>query len=336
MPRKLTTEEFIEKARQMHGDRYGYDLVEYAHSAMKVKIRCKDHGVFEQLSNSHLHGRGCAACAGKLRGETAAFVTKAREIHGDKYGYDLVEYVNARTKVKILCKSHGLVEQRPDHHLKGSGCPVCGMESRRSDAGEFVTKAREVHGDTYGYELVEYVNNRTKVKITCLKHGEFEQVPTNHTSGMGCPKCSASKVEKRINKILDSLSLTYTHNNTTPFSQRKRYDFTLEEPKVIIEFDGRHHFRPVSFGSKCPERTYQKFLKTQQNDRLKDRLAVENGYSMFRIPYWVTELERALQLILETPTPSPAVYRLNQDDEGNVFLETLHIEECDGALLLAA
>ena len=63
---RKTTEQFIEKARQVHGDKYDYSKVEYVNSATKVCIICPEHGEFWQRPHNHLMGKGCCACAGNL------------------------------------------------------------------------------------------------------------------------------------------------------------------------------------------------------------------------------------------------------------------------------
>jgi Zn ribbon nucleic-acid-binding protein len=92
-----------------------------------------------------------------------------------------------------VCPIHGPFEQEAHSHLKGQGCPKCGIESRsrkRSDTKEtFIEKARKVHGDKYDYSKVKYVNGKTKVTIICPEHGEFEQMPSSHIKGHGCVKC---------------------------------------------------------------------------------------------------------------------------------------------------
>ena len=60
---KLTTEEFIAKAKAVHGNRYDYSKVEYVNSKTKVCIVCKEHGDFWQSPIKHLHGQKCAKCA---------------------------------------------------------------------------------------------------------------------------------------------------------------------------------------------------------------------------------------------------------------------------------
>ena len=94
MPRRLTTEEFIEKARALHGDRYDYSEVEYVNANTKVTNICADHGPFEQAPYSHFSKSGCSACSGKKQHTTETFIDKAKAVHGDRYDYSEVEYAN--------------------------------------------------------------------------------------------------------------------------------------------------------------------------------------------------------------------------------------------------
>lgn len=64
MSRKLTAEDFISKAKSIHGDKYDYPLIEFKNATTKVNIKCKTHGIFEQLTYSHCAGQGCPICAG--------------------------------------------------------------------------------------------------------------------------------------------------------------------------------------------------------------------------------------------------------------------------------
>jgi len=188
MPNRLTTEEFIEKTKAIHGDKYDYSLVDYKNNKIRVKIVCPEHGPFEQSPNNHLQGKGCPGCSGNIKLTTEKFIKKAKAVHGNKYDYSLVEYKNAKTKVKIVCRVHGSFKQTPHGHLKGYGCPECGG-SKRLTTEKFIKKAKAVHGNKYDYSLVEYKNTYTKVKIICPIHGIFEQTPGSHLNGCGCPKC---------------------------------------------------------------------------------------------------------------------------------------------------
>jgi hypothetical protein len=121
---------------------------------------------------------------------TEEFIKKAKEIHGDKYDYSKVEYVNNKTNVCIICPKHGEFWQIPHKHLLGHKCHKCCKTGIKSNKTEFIEKAKKVHGDKYDYSKVEYVNNSTKVCIICPKHGEFWQTPASHLNGNGCFKCS--------------------------------------------------------------------------------------------------------------------------------------------------
>jgi len=118
------------------------------------------------------------------------FIKKAVAVHGDKYDYSKVDYVNNKTKVCIVCPKHGEFWQIPFCHTsRKNGC-LCCANKQKSTKEDFVKKAFSVHGDKYDYSKVDYVNSGTKVTITCPKHGEFLQTPQNHLSGRGCPKCA--------------------------------------------------------------------------------------------------------------------------------------------------
>jgi hypothetical protein len=120
-------EEFISKAKKIHGDKYDYSNTQYNGAHTKIKIKCKKHDfIFEQKPNNHLSlKQGCPICSGTKKKSLYEFIDDAKKIHGDKYDYTPVEYKNSKTKIKIICKKHGLFEQTPNCHLHGSGCPTC-------------------------------------------------------------------------------------------------------------------------------------------------------------------------------------------------------------------
>ena len=124
MPPRLTTKEFINRARAVHGDKYGYAFSVYQQSHTKVYVHCEEHGVFEQTPSNHLRGQGCPGCFGtKKKHTTESFIQKAREVHGDSYDYAFVNYVYSHTKVKIICRKHGSFFTNPKSPLKWSRLP---------------------------------------------------------------------------------------------------------------------------------------------------------------------------------------------------------------------
>lgn len=137
MVRKLTTEEFIEKAKTIHGDKYDYSLVEYKTNQDKVKIICKNCGrIFEQKPNNHLQDKGCLNC-GQLKSHqkrlktTEEFIKEAKKIYGKKYDYSEFEYEGAKVKGKILCNTcKEFFYTTPSNFLRGRKCPKCAFKQK--------------------------------------------------------------------------------------------------------------------------------------------------------------------------------------------------------------
>lgn len=210
-------EKFIEKARKTHGDKYDYSKVEYKDSLTKVCIICPEHGEFWQTPAAHVRGNECPQCANYKRGRIARwdknqFILKAQEIHGDKYDYSKVEYVDTNTPVCIICPIHGEFWQTPERHFY-YGCRKCGVESsantRRDTKESFIEKARKVHHDSYDYSEIEYVNSQTPIKIRCPLHGYFYQTPNHHLNGRKCPICQESELEHTIRLFLESKNILF-------------------------------------------------------------------------------------------------------------------------------
>ena len=196
MPKALTLNEFIERAKVIHDNKYDYSQTQYKNGRTKVKIMCLEHGVFEQLAQSHLQGSGCKKCGESNRPcredmvkDTASFIRKACIIHGDTYDYSQVIYVSHDAKVEIICKTHGSFYQTPGNHNQGSGCLKCSIQSYTGTTETFIQDAIIIHEGAYDYSHVSYVNNSTKVEIGCFKHGYFQQTPNSHLMGEGCYDC---------------------------------------------------------------------------------------------------------------------------------------------------
>ena len=124
--KSLGNEKFIEKAKLIHGELYDYKNINYIKNNIKVEIICMKHGSFLQEPGSHLNGKGCPECYTANKKLTSKdFIKRSKNIHGDLYDYSLVDYKNKRKKVKLICKEHGIFEQKAYVHLQGHGCPIC-------------------------------------------------------------------------------------------------------------------------------------------------------------------------------------------------------------------
>jgi len=123
---------------------------------------------------------------------TKEFIKRAQNIHGNKYDYSLTDYKGSQIKVKIICPEHGMFEQRPNDHIQKKGCIMC-SGIKKKNKRDFEIDANKVHKNKFNYDLVCYKNNKSKVKIICPNHGEFQQRPSDHLNGFGCAECGRVK-----------------------------------------------------------------------------------------------------------------------------------------------
>lgn len=180
------------------------------------------------------------------------FIEKSSNIHNMRFDYSKVEYINAKTKVIIICKKHGEFEQNPNNHLNGKGCFECACDYKRSNKIDFINKSIKIHNDKYDYSFIEYIKVTSKVKIICKIHGEFLQTPNYHLSGKGCPRCC-----KAI-KIMDTeeflIRANLRHNDRYDYSCAK-YINSRENINIICKIHGvfsqipRNHL----IGNGCPK-----------------------------------------------------------------------------------
>lgn len=230
----LTTQLFIERANVKHENRYSYEKTLYIRGDDKVIITCPVHGDFEQQASSHLEGRGCRKCGYLTRPKSSKpkrtqqdFITRAHQVHGDKFIYSKVNYGGSTTKITITCPIHGDFEQTPRDHLAGKGCRQCQysipQKSHIRAKNTFITRASKKHDNKFNYDKAVYKNARTNVTITCPIHGDFEQTPDVHLKAPhGCPKCATiaiatqqrSSTERFIKTAAKKYPGMYTYTNS--------------------------------------------------------------------------------------------------------------------------
>ena len=239
MTKKLTTEEFVNRAIAKHGEKYDYSRVEYKGSRVPITIVCPDHGPFEQIPANHLFKHGCVKCAGVEKKSHKDFIKEANKKHKNKYDYSGTEYKNARSKIKIICPDHGPFFMTANNHLNGHGCSICNGGVSKSHQ-DFVGKASILHDGKYVYND-QYIRSAQKIAITCPDHGEFLQTPNDHITGYGCPKCT-HVVSKPSQEWLNSIGLPNDeyHREVGGLIPNTRYTVDGYEPSTntVYEFHG--------------------------------------------------------------------------------------------------
>ena len=241
---------FIDKALELFGDeKLDYSKVDYVNNRTKVCIIDHDidengveYGEFYVTPSNFMKGRRHPGKRGKRISENKRMgsdevIERFKSVHnGENLDYSKVEYVNMHTKVCIIDPEYGEYWQEPSVHLKGCGHPMRNRQRDTLSTEEFITKAKNVHGDRYDYSKTNYVNYRAEVCITCKKHGDFYQTAENHLYGKGCPKCGKhySKFEDEITKLIECDYITHDRTILNGFE----LDIYIPNKKIAIEFNG--------------------------------------------------------------------------------------------------
>lgn len=288
---------FLLQAKDIHGDKYDYSYSEqdYIGAFTKIKIICKEHSEFFQTPDNHVNdGKGCYFCGLEnnrqlyLRSQSE-FIQLAKEVHGNTYDCSKAKYIGANDKLIIICKTHGEWLQSPTSHLKGHNCPTCTGNSRLTKL-EFITKAKNIHGDVFDYSKVKYENAHKKIIITCRTHGDFHQTPSDHiySNGKGCPKCKETTGERKIRLYLDRNKIYYEYQKRFDSCRDKNrlpFDYFLPNEHILIEYDGIQHFEPVKIWG-----DEKAFKALKHRDEIKTKFAASNNLKLIRIAYFELDL----------------------------------------------
>lgn len=296
MSKKLTTEEFIEKAKKIHGNKYDYSEVEYVNSHTKVKIYCKKcKNYFFINPNHHISSKtGCKKCAIeeqhlKQRLSKDEIIKRAKEIHGNKYEILEISFLPKNNKIKLLCKQCNRVFwQQIKSHLRGNGCKYCGYkansEKHMRSLSDFIQKVKTKYGDLYDYSYIKKEDLNNKILIKCNTCNNFFRItPSNFLSNRGCSFCKKSKGEKQI--------VIFLKNNNINFIEQKKFkdccsirplpfDFYLPNYNICIEFQGGQHYEKFRF-----EKDDTALLKRKERDQIKREYCKSHNIELIEIRY---------------------------------------------------
>lgn len=194
-------------------------------------------------------------------------INEFHKVHGNRYDYSLVNYVNSSTKIRVICSVHGEFEIDPGHHKNGSGCRQCYFESQRISKEEFIQRAEKHFGDRYDYSLFNKLpKNGDQIKILCREHNNtFFQDPKSHVRGhTGCPEClsvmlAGSQEERGVFKTKESLTNKFIeqarviHDDKYDYSEFE-YLKANTKGKILCPKHGEFWQSPSNHlrGSNCP------------------------------------------------------------------------------------
>ncbi len=255
--------EFLEKSKIIHGNRYDYSLVEYKRSFDKVKIICKIHGIFHQSPHHHKNGRGCSLCnLGSSKMSDLEFKDRCSKVHNGYYNYDQVVYRGSREKVKIICPVHGEFYQEAYSHLHGRGCIRCVSKLRsrfiknsgrnfKYNRSEIVDICNKIHNGVYDYSKFVFNGVANKMTVICSLHGDFDVEVYSHMNGTPCSKCSYDGRKTNYADFL--IAANNLHNNKYQYLIDTYYVLTTDKIKIKCPDHGM--FEQLSYihmgGSGC-------------------------------------------------------------------------------------
>lgn len=135
MSKKLTTEQFIERSRKIHGDKFDYSKAVYINSSTPVTIICPIHGEFKKLSGNHISGgkEGCPSCINKKRRTNDEFEYQLKQ-QWPNYKFDHIPST-VDQKIEVECTIHN---QRWNTTAKSlfkhlTGCKQCVIDRKRAN-----------------------------------------------------------------------------------------------------------------------------------------------------------------------------------------------------------
>lgn len=283
---------FINRASKMHNNKFDYSRVKYVDANTPVCIVCPEHGEFWMAPREHVYGHSCPKCAEIAKQKWSRmsqeeFIKRCREVHGDKYDYSKTVYNGMNKKITIICPKHGeFTMEAVRHVLSHQGCPKCAGRNLTQD--DIINMFREKHGDKYDYSKVVYTRMHDKVTIICPKHGEFEQTPSKHLKGQGCPKCAAIErgAKRAITKDLFIERCNKIHQN--------KYDYSLvdihkchDKVKIICPIHGE--FEQLAYdhlhGHGCPKCAQDVNRMTQEEFIKRAREIHGDKYDYSKVHY---------------------------------------------------
>jgi hypothetical protein len=301
MSKRITTADFIKRAREVHGDWYVYEKAIYVSATAKVVIICPEHGEFKQIPAGHCSGRGCYECGGNKPLTLDKFIERANKAHNSYYGYSRVKFKNVECKIEIICPQHGPFFQQLMSHLKGFNCPQCGRISAAKKLSHslqrFLDDAKKAHGDKYDYSRVKYTNALTNVTIICPSHGPFDQKPANHIRDAGCSKCgdeSAALIRTRTTKEFTQ-EAKEVHGSLYDYS-KVAYKTSHVHVEIICLVHGSFWQSPVNHvrGNKsgCPGCALSGYDQTKPGSLYYIAVKTDDGRILYKIGITNLTIER--------------------------------------------
>ena len=183
--------------------------------------------------------------------------------------------------ITLKCLNGHIYDQDRRNLLQEKSCNECYKNSRKITLDMIIKKINNLHGNNFKYDLSNFKNLHTKIKIECKKGHIFNQKISNHLQGKGCPICRESLGERAISNFLEKNNISHIKQKKfkdCKFINQLPFDFYLPDYNLCIEYDGIQHFKPMKmFGGE------KEFKKTKIKDDIKNKYCSEHNIKLIRI-----------------------------------------------------
>lgn len=296
-----TKEELMLLYQKQHGNFYDYSLLDLKNKENgKVKIVCPAHGLFLQNHYDHIRA-GCPQCAIErakkklskiLIKDLNDLIKQTTEKYGDQFDFSSAVFVNTGSSLQVRCKKHNKIFFNTAYHIiRGAGCAFCKKEKvankKRLGVKNFIHRAKEKHGNTYDYSLVEYKNLISAVKIICPIHNEYSQKPREHLAGHGCPQCAGTTISKISQEWLAKLNIVNLVREFRIDIKDKTFFVDGYDPvtNTVYEFYGDYwHGNPNMYSPDLVNKSLDKTFGSLYNSTmLREDLLKKAGYNLITI-----------------------------------------------------
>lgn len=228
---------------------------------------------------------------------TEQFIEKAIKVHGDLYDYSLVEYITNQVKVKIICKVHGVFEQRPnDHTSHKNGCNKCAIDRLKGkitlSQDEVIARFREIWNDHFDYSKFVYTGIFDKSIITCKIHGDIVKSANHHLQGSGCWECTKANMvfgakvgdiqyitkEVFLNKAKEKHGDKFSYPELNFKDQYTEIDIKCNIHNITYKQVPRNHINNQGGCPKCKSEAISKTFLKSNDTFIREALSVHEGY----------------------------------------------------------
>ncbi len=267
MSKRLTTEEFIERVKEIHGDdSFDFSQTIYKNQTTPVLLSCKKHGILSMYPTSLYNRSGCKFCAIEKRSmSNEEFIEKAKKVHGeDTFDFSITKFKNYSEHVEIICKKHGIISVHPTSLLQGHGCRQCYLENIRTSKEDFLKLAHEKYKGEYEYDLSNFQNLSSIITIICKKHGEYKTYAFSHLNHE-CRHCHFEKRTQTTKKFIEKSNIIYgtdifDYSLVEYISSSKKVKIICKKCNKIFERTPNHHLQKHF----CPNCNISKKLSTEE------------------------------------------------------------------------